>query len=386
MKILIGGDFAPTSFNFELFEKGDLNSLYTNEMVEYLNQFDYRVFDFETVFDGRGQKIQKCGPYMIAPESTLPGIKGIHPDLLILANNHINNLGKDGILHTEEILDREGIDHIGAGKDIEEARKVLFLERDGLKIGFYACAEHEYNAADENTAGVNAYDPLTVFDDIREAKKQCDQLIVFFHGGVIQYRYPLKGERRALRKMVDCGADLVVGQHTHCIGCQETYKGRNIVYGQGDFLFARPTRNEYRASGLLMEVDITKESLIVNYKVRIKPQDTIRMANAAEKKEVLDAFYARSRNLLSDEKMNGIYHEFMESKKRKYFGELMGKKGRSYIFRGLGKLFGNKYVDWEVNRKFRQDNWLSLDNDLTCESHKEIFTDLVNDKWNNLNG
>lgn len=386
MKILIGGDFAPTVYNFELFEKGDLERLYTKEMLEYLKGFDYRVFDFETVFDGEGEKIKKCGPHIIAPATTLPGIKGIDPNLLILANNHINNLGAQGIRNTIDILEREAISHIGAGSNLDDARKTLYIKESGMTIGFYACGEHEYNAADEDRAGINAYDPLTVFDDIRKAKERCDHLIVFYHGGVIEFRYPLRGERKALQKMVDCGADVVIGQHTHCIGCMENYKGKTIIYGQGDFLFARPTRNEFRYSGLLIELNVSKDGVKVDYNVRIKPLDTIRMANTLEKEEILDEYFQRSSNLLDKEEMKKIYSELMNKCKRKYFGELLGRKGRTYSFRGLSRILGSKYVEWIMRCRFNETNWLSLDNDLTCEAHREILTDLVNSQWNKAHG
>ncbi len=386
MRILIGGDFAPTTYNFELFENGDLERLYSSELLNYLRSFDYRVLDFETVFEGKGNKIKKCGPHITSPEKTLPGILGINPNLFVLANNHINNLGPEGIQNTIEILDREGVAHIGAGDNVQNARKAHYIQDGNNTIGFYACGEHEYNAADENSAGINAYDPLTVFDDIRQAKEKCDYLIVFYHGGLIEFRYPLRGERKILRKMVDCGADLIVGQHTHCIGCMEEYKGKTIIYGQGDFLFARPSQNEYRYSGLLVEVNVSDEGLSVNYNVRIKPNNTIRMADASEKEMVLSDFFHRSSDLLLDERMDMIYSKHFASLKKKYYGELIGKKGRSVIFRGLSLIFGFRYVDWIMKFYFNETNWLSLDNDLTCETHNEILRELVRQKWSGYNG
>ena len=295
MKLLIGGDFAPTKANFDLFEQGSPQALYSEELASYLARFDFRVFDFETVLEGAGTPITKHGPIITTPERCMPGIDTIHPNLFTLANNHSVNLGPEGIAHTKEVLAAHGIQSIGAGADIAEARKPYYLEVDGITIGFYTCAEHEFNAAGEHAAGVNPYDPLVTFDEVHEAKQHCDQLIVLYHGGMIEYRYPLPEERRALRKLVDCGADLVVGQHTHCIGCSEVYKGKTIVYGQGDFLFARPTKNEYRFSGLLIEVEAAKDHLDVTFNVRVKPEDTIRLATVPRYSTHSRSAVARSR-------------------------------------------------------------------------------------------
>ena len=381
MRILIGGDFAPTKPNFDLFEKGDAEKLYGNELLEYLKGFDFRAFDLETVFEGAGSPIDKHGPIITTPDRCMPGINAIHPNLFVLANNHTINHGPAGIEHTRDILSKNGIDYIGAGANIQVAREPLFIKDGDLTIGFYACAEHEFNAADEHTAGVNPYDPLITFDEVREAKRHCDQLIVFYHGGMIEYRYPLPGERRALRKFVDCGADLVVGQHTHCIGCAETYKGKTIVYGQGDFFFARPTKNEYRFSGLLIEVEATKDGLSVSYNVRVKPEDTIRLATDEERKEILDAFEKRGQEIQDEARFQQLYAEHLEERRRFYLDRLFGRYSRSLPFAALDKLSGRLYSRLLYGRRFTKFDWLILDNWISCETHREFLNDLIIREW-----
>ena len=381
MRILIGGDFSPTKTNFDLFERGEAETLYGHELLDYLASFDYRVFDFEAVFEGAGTPIKKHGPLITCPPNCLNGIDAIHPDLFVLANNHVANLGREGIAHTKALLAEHGISNLGAGANIEEARKPFYLTKGNLTIGFYACAEHEFNAAGEHTAGVNPYDPLVTFDEVREAKRHCDQLIVFYHGGMIEYRYPLPGERRALRKLVDCGADLVVGQHTHTIGCAETYRDKTIVYGQGDFFFARPTKNEHRFSGLLIEVEVDKEHLSVGYNVRIKPQDTIRLATDEERAEVLGAFEARGREIQDEKRFRELYEARLVERRRFYLDRLFGRYGRSLPFAGLDKLSGRVYSRLLYKLRFTKLDWLILDNWLSCETHREILSDLVVREW-----
>lgn len=381
MRLLIGGDFAPTKANFDLFEQGDLQTLYGDELPTYLDSFDFRVFDLETVIEGAGSVIPKHGPIITTPERCMTGVDAIHPDLFTLANNHSINLGPEGIAHTREVLADHGIACIGAGADITEARKPYYLEKDGLTIGFYTCAEHEFNAADEHTAGVNPYDPLVTFDEVREAKRHCDQLIVLYHGGMIEYRYPLPEERRVLRKLVDSGADLVVGQHTHCIGCSEVYKGKTIVYGQGDFYFARPTNNEYRFSGLLIEVEATKESLSVAFNVRVKPENTIRLATDEERAEILDAFEKRGREIQDEQRFRELYEARLTERRRFYLDRLFGKYGRSLVFQGLDKITGRWYSRHLYKKRYAKLDWLILDNWLSCETHREILTDLVVREW-----
>ena len=384
MRIFIGGDFAPTKENFALFEQGNAEELYGHDLIEYLAGFDYRIFDFETVFEGRGEPITKHGPLITTPASCMPGIDAIHPDLFVLANNHAANLGREGIEHTKEVLANHGISHIGAGSTINEAREPLFVTEGDLTVGFYACAEHEFNAADKTTAGVNPYDPLTTFDEVCEAKRHCDQLIVFYHGGMIEYRYPLPNERRVFHKLIDCGADLVVGQHTHCVGCAESYHGKTAIYGQGDFLFARPTRNEYRYSGLLVAVEASREGISVSYDVRVKPEDTIRLATAEERESVLRDFERRGEELCDEERLAQIYREQLEKKKEFYLERIFGKYGRSLVYAALNKLTHSKYGQNRLKRHFAQLDWLILDNWISCETHREFFIDLIQNEWRSL--
>lgn len=387
MKILIGGDFAPTEYNFNYFENGDGESLYSNEMLNYLSSFDYRIYDFECVFEGKGNKIRKNGPLLSCKESTLPGILLAQPNIMVLANNHINNLGEEGIRHTIDIFNRAGVKCVGAGINRKEASKCQIIADGNVTVGVYACAEHEFNESTEISGGANPYDPLVTFDDISKAKKSCDHIVVFYHGGRIDYRYPLPNVQRILRKMVECGADLVVCQHTHCIGCMEDYLNGKIIYGQGDFLFARPSRNEYRYSGLLLELDVSKEKLSYEYRIRVKPKDTIRFANEDEQKDILGGFLERSSDCTNVEFVKKAYKEYVKKHTNEYLSVLIGRKRNGLLFRLMNKITNKKYASIVLSHMYRDKEALSLLNHLECESHYYILVDCVKeiggtDGWN----
>jgi len=114
--------------------------------------------------------------------------------------------------------------------------KPLLVEQDGKKIGIYACAETEFSIAEDNRAGANPFDPLESLDHIADLKSKCDFVIVLYHGGKELYRFPSPYLRKVCRKIVEKGADLVICQHSHCIGAFENYHDSVIVYGQGNFL------------------------------------------------------------------------------------------------------------------------------------------------------
>mgnify|MGYP002235661412 CR=1 FL=1 len=102
-----------------------------------------------------------------------------------------------------------------------------------IKIGFISFAEHEFTIASENTPGANPFNEEDAIRVIHSLKNECDYVVALYHGGIEHYRYPSPQLQHRCRRLVDSGADYVICQHSHCIGCYETYDNSTIVYGQG---------------------------------------------------------------------------------------------------------------------------------------------------------
>jgi len=219
MQLLIAADLVPTESNIDLFNKADIKTLLGEELFSIWNSADVRIFNLEVPLVDKRKPIDKCGPNLIAPKSTAKGIKALKPSLITLANNHIMDQGIQGLNSTREVLNSYNIPYIGVGDNLFEASKPYILNQKGLKIGIYACAEHEFSIAEENKPGANPFDPLESLDHIYNLKKKCDYVIVLYHGGKEHYRYPSPYLQKVCRKMVDKGANLVITQHSHCIGC-----------------------------------------------------------------------------------------------------------------------------------------------------------------------
>jgi len=130
---------------------------------------------------------------------------------------------------TQDILNKQDIPFVGAGENLSVASKPYIIQNDELKIGIYACAENEFTIATESSPGANPFDPLESLDHIQRLKEKCDYVLVLYHGGKEHYRYPSPYLQKVSRKIVEKGADLVVCQHSHCIGCYEEYKDATIV-------------------------------------------------------------------------------------------------------------------------------------------------------------
>jgi len=139
-----------------------------------------------------------------------------------LANNHTLNFGQRGLDQTRQALRQEGVTYIGDPRNRSGFGVVRTIK--GVRIallGFHGLV-----------GGLEQ-----ILSDVRTAKTRADLVIVLPHGGT---EYQLTFSRRQqqdYRKLIDAGADLVVGAHPHVVQPLEVYKGKLIAYSLGNFIF-----------------------------------------------------------------------------------------------------------------------------------------------------
>ena len=373
-KILIGADIVPTESNYSYFKNGDIDSLIGKELKEIINVADFTIFNLEVPLADKKNPIDKAGPNLIAPTSTIAGLKAINPFFFTLANNHILDQGKQGLDSTMRVLKSAGIKFSGAGNNLQEAQKPYIDTIKGIKIGIYCCAEHEFSIATEYSAGANPFDPLESLDHIVDLAKQCDYVIVLYHGGKEHYRYPSPYLQKVCRKLVDKGAGIVICQHSHCIGAMENWNGGTIIYGQGNFLFDH-SESEFWQTGMLIGLDLEKNDhgkIIekLTYYPLCKQRAFTRLAQASEKEEILADFYNRSEELNDPYKIAEYYSSFADSSIYEYLKVFNGKKNT--FFRVLNKLSGYRFNKWAMNRKFSKKEKIIIRNYIECEAHREL--------------
>lgn len=372
MNIVIGADLVPTKSNIELFEKGDVDTLIGRELKDIILNADYRIFNLEIPLTDESDPIKKCGPNLIAPTKCISAYKAMKIDLLTLANNHILDQGKKGLDSSIKTLKEAGISYVGVGNSIKEASKPKIISCSGKKIGIYACVEHEFTVATDKESGANPIDLLETPDHIVELKKQCDYVIVLYHGGKEQYRYPSPNLQKTCRKLVEKGADLVVCQHSHCIGCKEEYLRGTIVYGQGNFLFD-DEENEYWQTSLLI---MLSDNFEIKYIPLKKNKNTVRLAKSEDAKNILELFNLRSKEILDPKKVYQHYDELAEYYKNYYLLSFMKVK-RGLLYRIINKLtkglLERNIIDAAYNNMYRY----TLRNYVECEAHSELLLNIL---------
>lgn len=367
MSIVIGADIVPTTNNFDFFEKGNLSALVGGDLKNVLNEVDFRVFNLETPLTDIISPINKCGPTLHAPTSSVLGIKKLDINLFTLANNHIMDQGNAGLVSTIKLLDDNKINHLGAGENIEQARQSYIKNIKGKKIGFYACAEHEFSIASESQPGANPFDCFESFDHIANLKTKCDYIIVLYHGGKEHYRYPSPMLQCVCRKFIEKGANLVVCQHSHCIGCEEKYMFGTIVYGQGNFLFSS-CKGLFVRESLLIKIN---DDFSIEYLPVVKFENGVRLATGDSAKKIISDFICRSEDIKNPDFVKTEYSIFAKKMLKNYLLACSGF-GHRYVLRFLNKLTFGRLSVALINR-YEKRELLAIRNYLECEAHRELF-------------
>lgn len=367
MSILIGADIVPTPSNIPLFESGDVITLVGKNLYDILMGADYRIFNLETPLADKKSPIRKNGSNFLAPTDCITGLEALRADLLSLANNHIMDQGSVGLASTISAISEKKISFVGVGENLFDARKPFVFEHHGKRIGVYSCTEHEFSIADEDNAGANPFDPLESLDHISELSKKTDYTLVLYHGGKEYYRYPSPNLQKTCRKIVEKGADLVICQHSHCIGCEENYRKGKIIYGQGNFIFDCDD-NECFQTGLLVEIT---DKIQVNYIPIVKNENKVCLANKTEAKEILDGFHQRSEQIKEDSFLLNEYQKFAQDAIEGYY-RVFYSNSDALVYRIINRL-SNYRIERFMRERYLQKKGLKLRNFIECEAHQELL-------------
>ena len=321
MKLLFGADLVPTSYTEEFFVKKEIKKLF-GETIGVINSADRFIVNVECALTKSNNAIKKMGPSIKADPKCADCLKEVGITDAVLSNNHVFDYGIEGLKETLDNLDRVGIAYTGVGENDTLSRKPYIIEQEGKKVAIINVAEHEYTYALPDRMGVNPFDPFLTMQDIRETRENVDYLIVIYHGGKEECRYPSPRLYNLCHEMVHCGADAVLCQHSHCIGCYEEYKGAHILYGQGNFHFCKPKDADGWNSGLMVELNIEDKVEIKFYPI-VSNNNGIDLARGNEKCKIIADFNDRNKMLLNGEWRNG-WKAFCLKVKDYYVGALKG--------------------------------------------------------------
>jgi len=209
--------------------------------VEFLKDADITFGILEGGIGTRGEPLQSKEHIFRSKPSAARGLANAGFDVVSLATPHIMDYGEDGFLDTLEFLSWYGVKYVGGGLNVEAAKKPLILTVKGVKVAFlayYRGSQFDQSFAKESKPGpaFPIYGELE--RDITEAKAQADLVVVSIHWGIQAKGSDVAGRQKLYaHKLIDSGADVVIGQRLHTLQGIEIYKGKPIVYSLGDFIY-----------------------------------------------------------------------------------------------------------------------------------------------------
>jgi len=178
-----------------------------------------------------------------AHPDTLAVLESMGVAVVSLGNNHMLDYGESALIETLEHLDRRGIRWVGAGRNYEEANRPLIVDVGARQLAFLSYAFiYSVNSrmATRHRPGISDHRLSRILNRVRHLKRTGHDVVVMSHWGYEYCFYPLPYQMRAARGMIDAGATLVLGHGPHYPQGLEDYRGGQIVYSLGNFIFDEP--------------------------------------------------------------------------------------------------------------------------------------------------
>jgi poly-gamma-glutamate capsule biosynthesis protein CapA/YwtB (metallophosphatase superfamily) len=218
----------------------------------------------------RARKKERNFSYRVRPE-TAAVMAQVGVNVVTLANNHLVDCGRSGVLETLAAVKAAGVAVIGAGRNEREAHAPVVRDAHGLRVGLLGYYWNRRTAATADLPG-SAMDPPEALEaDITALRATTDRIVVTFHWGIPYEREPLPEDRVKARLAIELGADVVVGHHPHVAQPFEIHWGRPIFYSVGNFTFGS---GNSRGEGLALGVRFEAARTIVDvFPLYVKNRD-----------------------------------------------------------------------------------------------------------------
>lgn len=241
----------------------DITQCIMPDLIARMDSADIMMINNEFTYSNRGAPLSgKTFTFRAKPE-TAGNLSRLSVDIVSLANNHVFDYGETALLDTLDTLDQYGIPYVGAGRNLEEAKKIVYFDKGGMRIAFVSATQVERSyvftkEATDHSAGVlRTFYPDAFLEVIRRAKETSDFVVVYVHWGTEGVNQFESDQQLLGHQYIDAGADLVIGDHPHCLQGVEYYRGVPIFYSLGNYWF-----NSRTLDTGLVEADISRDGLM----------------------------------------------------------------------------------------------------------------------------
>ena len=255
MKLTFLGDCLVSTYKggeakgtFNWYAKNYPATYFFEKVYDTLSADDYTIANCETVLTDRTLTPRDKGTgsrvfWFYGPSANAKIFTAGSVEVTGVVNNHMKDYGQAGYEDTLAALKKENL-------IIGDYNKPVYLEKNGIKAAIMFVNLWSLGDADK------------IIADMKKLDADTDYKIIYFHGGVEGTNYPEQWKVNACRKLIDSGANFVIGMHPHVLQPIEEYHGGVIVYSLGNFLFGgntAPVKNT-----IIYQIELKKGSYSQN--------------------------------------------------------------------------------------------------------------------------
>lgn len=227
---------------------GDMAKCFSEEALREMKAADVFMLNNEFTYTDRGEPTPgKQFTFRAKPENAAL-LHELGVDIVSLANNHSYDYGEISLLDSLEAL--EGIDmpYVGAGRNLEEASKIVYFYAGNQKIAYLSATQIERlgnpdtKGATQSAPGVfRCFSETEIFDRIAEAKENSDFVIVYVHWGTEKTEQPDWAQPGLAKSLAGAGADMIIGVHPHVLQPLANVNDTPVIYSLGNYWFNSAT-------------------------------------------------------------------------------------------------------------------------------------------------
>ncbi|MBW9212588.1 MULTISPECIES: CapA family protein [Terrabacteria group] len=249
-------------FDKHMNHKWEDEDLIDSEIMAFLHEADHVVVNVEGALVEQKESDREL-VHTMNPKA-ISVLKKMRTDIWNLCNNHIMDAGEKGIENTLKLARLHQVQTIGAGMNIAEARRPIYLNEAG-GIGIFSLGYRRgCKPAGEDKAGCYLWNEMELIQEsIQEIKKLCKWCVLVVHGGEEFTSLPSPYTRNRYLTYLDMGADVIVAHHPHVPMNYEIVGDKMIFYSLGNFIFDTDyQRSQFNTEfGEVVRLHFTKEKM-----------------------------------------------------------------------------------------------------------------------------
>lgn len=245
----------------------DFKPIYEN--VKYIVEgADVAILNQETIISESNPVRGADGGQLIfnSPPEVADAVIDLGFDVFTMANNHLLDMGASGLEESINFWNKKAEENnltvLGAYLNDEDAENIRVREVNGVKIAFLAYAEHINGFSipeDSPLRVIMNYEEDIIERQIKKADEMADAVIVSAHWGVEDTHEVSEDRIELANKMVNWGADVILGCHTHTAETMEWIPRDDgtrgfVYYSMGNFVCAQT--DNFNLVGEMPDFDI----------------------------------------------------------------------------------------------------------------------------------